>query len=139
GFSLPQKPDDLLFCEPLLHVRPPSASLDRTPISSATVLGDHVGRASVDLNGKACSIELYYGRDILGNGDERPLVNWSSGGRPGTWQGAIQGKDGLKVKFMEKIRASTPEKLVGDWNDMKKLLAATLEPFEVEEFFISDW
>lgn len=41
GFNLPQKTNDLLFCEPPLHVRT-VASLDRTLISSATVLGAHV-------------------------------------------------------------------------------------------------
>lgn len=89
------------------------------------------GRSFVDLNRKACIIELYYGSDVLGRDDSRSPVRWGNAGSPGEGQGSIQGKDVLKGKFMEKAQASTPAKLVGDWNDMRKLVSSLLRPFEI--------
>ena len=89
------------------------------------------GRTVVDLNGKACSIELYFGRDILGVGEERPAVQWSSGGRPGEWQGAVQGKDALKRKFMAKASESKSDIMIGDWEDMRTLVSCLLRPLDL--------
>ena len=89
------------------------------------------GRSFADLNRKACSIELYYGSDVLGRDDSRSTVRWGNADPPGEGQGSIQGKDILKEKLIEKARASTPEKLVGDWNDMRTLVSSLLRPFEI--------
>lgn len=90
------------------------------------------GIQTSDLNGTGCSIELYFGADVLGTGDGRPLVQWSRDTGSGAWQGAIAGKDALKKKFLEKETASTPQALVGDWDDMRALVRTMLLP-------VSEW
>jgi hypothetical protein len=47
---------------------------------------------------------------------------------PGPGQGVIDGKDELKKKFMRKVQQSTPDRLVGDWQDMKELVNVLLAP-----------
>jgi hypothetical protein len=83
------------------------------------------GTTLLDVNGLACSLELYFGSDVLGTGQERPVIRMRT---PGPGQGVIDGKDELKKKFMRKVQQSTPDRLVGDWQDMKELVNVLLAP-----------
>lgn len=89
------------------------------------------GRTCVDLNGKACSIEFYFGKDVLGEGEARPSIQWSNGSRPGEWQGTVQNKDVLKEKFLAKAKSSTQTELIGDWDDMRTLVRSLLLPLDI--------
>jgi hypothetical protein len=73
-----------------------------------------------DINGRGCSLELYFGTNVLGIGHERKLVHWRKNGVD--WQGVISEKQKLQKAFLENVHASSPGHLVGDWKDMKRLL-----------------
>jgi HEPN/Toprim N-terminal domain 1 len=98
---------------------PRLATADDWPVIDAS------GTALQNVNGLGCSVELYFGSDILGSGAARPAIRRRA---PGPGQGAIDGKDELKKKFLRKVQQSTPENLVGDWADMRKLIATLLVP-----------
>jgi hypothetical protein len=95
-------------------------------IASATSwpsVGPH-GVQYSDLNGRGCSLELYYGTDVLGTGANRTPVHWTKNGNE--WHAAIQDKDKLKSAFLRKIAESSPGALVGDWSDMRALLRSMM-------------
>lgn len=63
------------------------------------------GPSVQDINGSACSIELYFGEDILKESGTLTPVQWKSlDKRINIYQGEIQNKDKLKKLFMGKLR-----------------------------------
>jgi hypothetical protein len=91
------------------------------------------GMATQDINGKACSIELYFGRDVLTNGRNLTPVQWKGfDEKVKRYQGEIQEKDRLKTKFFEKVKVGQPAGIVPStdvWADMKTLLNAIFDAF----------
>lgn len=93
------------------------------------------GRAEVDVNGCACSLELYFGRDVLedAEGNLAP-VEWS--GRVQAldrYQGAVVGKATLRHKYLATLSqaaASCKAYEQHDWEPMESIFEVIFEAFE---------
>jgi HEPN/Toprim N-terminal domain 1 len=85
------------------------------------------GSAVEDVNGRAGSIELYFGTDVLRDPDGklRP-VEWHALDRGvRRWQGELRDKSGLQVRFRQKLhdaRADPGLLLSLDWNGMESVI-----------------
>ncbi len=77
-----------------------------------------LGRQNADINGKACSIELYLGRRALtSNGALRP-VQWTNYDKnTETYQGEIEEKEAIREAFLLEMRLRTDLKKV-DYEEM---------------------
>lgn len=61
------------------------------------------GNHPMDINGSACSIEMYMGRSSLVVNSVLSPVLWN--GRDGKyWQGAVENKDAIRTQFLKSIR-----------------------------------
>ena len=92
------------------------------------------GRAEVDINGRACSLELYFGRDVLENdeGDLAP-IEWSGRVRSlDRYQGPVVGKGGLRRKYLDKLSASLDAWAEHDWEPMDLVFSTIFGAFELE-------
>ena len=91
------------------------------------------GESIQDVNGSACSIELYFGRDVLTVDDQLVPVQWKAyDERAKRYQGEIQYKDLLKDKFIQKVDAAKRkgvETAQGDWEEMRQLLESVFDAF----------
>jgi HEPN/Toprim N-terminal domain 1 len=89
-----------------------------------------------DVNGSACSIELYFGRDVLTVDDRLVPVQWKAyDDRVKRYQGEIQQKDFLKERFLQKADAAKRSGLqttAGDWEDMRQLLESVFDAFHTQ-------
>lgn len=88
------------------------------------------GHAELDVNGLACSIEMYFGKDLLidCDGRLRPVqwMGYSSGMQ--RYQGEVIGKRELQRKFRERAKRSIAAvKPEGDWSGIEEVLTAILE------------
>lgn len=101
------------------------------------------GQIKVDINGKACSIELYLGRDILQDaaGELTPVRwgNWIQGVQ--RHQGEIQNKLVIQEKYFQLLSeaVSNPERMKEhDWGGMRLILQHIFDLFKnqppVDEF-----
>jgi HEPN/Toprim N-terminal domain 1 len=92
------------------------------------------GRLNMDINGTACSIELYLGRDILQDGGtELTPVRWA-GYLPGAgrYQGEIVRKRLIQEKYLQILAdaAIDPNVLAShDWSDIRRVLQAIFSSF----------
>lgn len=84
------------------------------------------GNTIQDINGLACSIELYFGEDILRENGELTPIQWKSlDNRINKYQGVIQNKDQLKERFMNKLIhcLQDPSSMnLEDWKGINKIL-----------------
>lgn len=91
------------------------------------------GAAVQDVNGSAASIELYYGHDVLTDNGVFIPVQWSSfDSKSQRYQGAIQQKDLLKTRFLQKVKSAChdPSSTADEsWNEMKQLLSSVFGAF----------
>lgn len=94
------------------------------------------GRVEVDINGLACSLELYLGRDILQDaaGDSTP-VQWG-GWMPGArrYQGEIQNKAAIQERYFRLLSkvSENPELMeTHDWSGMRLVLQGIFDLFKV--------
>jgi hypothetical protein len=94
------------------------------------------GETVQDVNGSACSIELYFGRDVLTVDGRLIPVQWKAyDERVKRYQGEIQQKDLLKDRFLQKTDAAKRNGLQtapGDWEDMRRLLEAVFDAFHAQ-------
>jgi hypothetical protein len=91
------------------------------------------GTALQNVNGSGCSIELYYGYDVLSDNGTLLPVRWKAfDERVKRYQGEIEKKDLLKERFLRKVKdakvcgLSSPS---GNWEDMRKLLESVFDAF----------
>ncbi|MER8028133.1 hypothetical protein ABTZ78_04020 [Streptomyces bauhiniae] len=87
-----------------------------------------------DVNGAACSIELYLGIDVLtGGGGSLPPVQWRSFiSGMGRYQGEVMGKAALQRAFQRKLQAAsdTPSAMASqDWSGLQAIFATVLSAF----------
>lgn len=80
------------------------------------------GMQNIDINGSACSIELYFGKDILiDNGILTPIQWKGYDNLVNQYQGEIQNKNKLQKKFEKKLKSK--ENIRGkDWSDLTSLI-----------------
>lgn len=90
------------------------------------------GKEIADINGRACSIELFLGRDVLSDKGEFSPVHWKGyNEKTHTYQGEILDKIHIQKRFRNKIKNSSCPDLE-DWADMKLLLNAIFNVFMEE-------
>jgi hypothetical protein len=92
------------------------------------------GEAVQDVNGRAASLELYFGEDVLRreNGELTPVAWQSRDPAVGDWQGELQDKSLLQNRFAEKVQRATtnPELLEAlDWTGMRQIIERALYAF----------
>ena len=94
------------------------------------------GRVEVDINGLACSLELYLGHDILQDtaGDLTP-VRWG-GWMPGArqYQGEVQNKAAIQERYFRLLSkvSENPELMeTHDWSGMRLVLQGIFDLFKV--------
>lgn len=76
------------------------------------------GFKKMDVNGYACSIEMYFGKDILAKGDELAPVIWKGyNEKEKKYQGEIADKRNIQKAFREKLKSND-----GDFKDMDLIL-----------------
>jgi len=91
------------------------------------------GRADVDVNGLAASIELYLGEDVLADGDGLCPIQWTGYERSlKCYQGEVLDKAGVRKRFDEKLKrtsedsASTPGP---EWDGLRTVLQTVFAAF----------
>jgi hypothetical protein len=109
---------------------PPSLCIRHLPptqlASDYPTIGPN-GRVLADVNRKACSIELYLGRDVLtdAHGDLRP-VRWTGFVKAiGAWQGEVEAKAAILAAFWAKARAAMDDPRAAaeqDWSDLRAII-----------------
>jgi hypothetical protein len=69
------------------------------------------GPSPADINGRACSLELYLGDDVLRDASgERLPIRWTGfNDRLQTYQGQITDKSGVQKRFSEKLREAAAD------------------------------
>lgn len=91
------------------------------------------GLRSMDINGAACSIELFLGRSSLlsADGKLRP-VRWSSWNKNAArYQGELENKAAVTEHFLRSIRSrETPARQKAKFKDMDNLLRSIFQAFE---------
>jgi len=81
------------------------------------------GNEKLNINGLACSIELYLGKDVLQDDDKSFYpVKWKGDQTSdNNYQGVILNKSIIQDRFKAKIRRSNIVEL-GDWDEMKEII-----------------
>jgi hypothetical protein len=92
------------------------------------------GTSREDVNGRAASIELYFGEDVLRGQDGNLMpVTWSGrDAKLDDWQGEVSNKSELHRRFREKVRrANTDRTLLDklDWSGMRLIIDRILHAF----------
>lgn len=90
------------------------------------------GLTSMDVNGLACGIEMYLGRDVLTDEDGTLIpVQWLGfQSKIGRYQGELVGKGRVQRRFRQKVERATtdPRSIVDqDWESLDAILALVLE------------
>jgi hypothetical protein len=102
--------------------------------ASYPTLGPH-GTMTMDVNGLAGSLELYYGRDVLldGKGELTP-VQWTGyKSEVGRYQGEVMDKLRLQQAFRDKLNRAavdTSFRDVADWSGIRAVVDAIRKAFE---------
>lgn len=86
-----------------------------------------------DVHGRAASIELYFGEDVLqGSENALPPIKWKAYvDAVDAWQGEVEGKRAIQQRFEEKLKRTTVVPAEGDpaWRDMRAVCRVLLEAF----------
>lgn len=89
------------------------------------------GNSIDDINGRACSIEMFLGRDILKENGEYVPVRWKSYiDKVGAYQGEIVSKSEMLKKFEEKVKRSKNKIILEEWEECDLLLKQIFTAFE---------
>lgn len=91
------------------------------------------GKEILDVNGRACSIELFLGTDVLSESDGLIPIHWKGyNDKTKTYQGEVMKKGLIQSKFSDKCKAleDRGEILENDnWSEMRILLNALFSAF----------
>ena len=93
------------------------------------------GASKTDVNGRACSLELYFGSDVLeDDGGNPPPVQWGGLVRSlNRHQGAVADKRALRGRYLEAVQraaASTEAYAEHDWAPMERVFDMIFKAFE---------
>jgi hypothetical protein len=115
-------------------------ALPHLPLATSYPTVGPQGRIETDINGLACSLELYLGRDILNDpsGDLTP-VQWG-GLMPGVkrYQGEITNKAAIQERYFSLLSAmSVKTELIEthDWSGMRSVLQSLFDLFKDQPVF----
>jgi hypothetical protein len=91
------------------------------------------GTSLQNINGSACSIELFFGRDVLQIGGHLAPVQWRGyDERMKRYQGEITNKNLLGTRFDDKVQLAISDRSVmstQDWEPMRQLIGLVLDAF----------
>lgn len=92
------------------------------------------GKESLNINGKACSIELFLGRDMLIIDGELSPIHWKGfNDKTKTYQGEVKDKSAIQKRFIEKIKHYKCGYDVQEddinWLEMRELLKVIFNAF----------
>lgn len=91
------------------------------------------GLINMDVNGLACSIEMYLGADILKNNNNFIPIQWMGFDKKmGRYQGTIMEKSLVQKKFRSKIKKCQKDNSnlsQHDWNGLKLICEAIFDAF----------
>jgi hypothetical protein len=91
------------------------------------------GTVEVDINGHACSLELYLGRDILEQGGALTPVRWTGLMQGvGRYQGEVTDKAAIQERYDRLLQraASDPASAIGhDWSSMRLVFESIFGAF----------
>jgi hypothetical protein len=92
------------------------------------------GPVSMDVNGLACSLELYYGLDVLREEDGSLCpIQWRGyDDAIKQYQGEVMRKEALKIRYAEKLsKCQADPELIGkyDWSGMEAIIQSLLTAF----------
>ncbi|WP_423149756.1 HEPN/Toprim-associated domain-containing protein [Rubrolithibacter danxiaensis] len=94
------------------------------------------GISQMNINGLACSIELYLGKDILSKDEQLIPVQWKGYDQTlGKYQGEIIDKSGVQKQFQTKIDdcLNDPTKTINyDWTELNELLQTIFNAFNTD-------
>lgn len=110
------------------------ATLPDLPLGRGYPTVGPTGEAEQDVNGRAGSLELYFGEDVLRreDGDLTPVAWRSFDNAASAWQGEIVDKALLQQRFAEKVeRASEDPSLIQslDWTGIRLIIECVLWAF----------
>lgn len=90
------------------------------------------GGSSVDnINGRACSIEMFLGKDILKKNGEYEPIRWKSYiDKVDAYQGEIISKSGVLKQFEAKVKRSQKQIVLEEWEGCDLLLRQIFAAFE---------
>ena len=93
------------------------------------------GKDLLNINGKACSIELYLGKDVLKDNDDFIPVHWKGyNEKTKTYQGEVMNKSIIQERFRKKVLlASDKNEETYDWEPMRLLLENIFSAFSKEQ------
>lgn len=112
---------------------PPNVKVMHLPdldlCSSYPTIGP-AGNSVDDINGRACSIEMFVGKDILKENGEYVPVRWKSYiDKVGAYQGEIVSKSEVLKKFESKVKRSQNRIVEEEWEECNLLLRQIFEAF----------
>jgi hypothetical protein len=91
------------------------------------------GTSLQNINGSACSIELFYGRDVLETEGQLVPVQWKGyDERMKRYQGEITSKNLLATRFETKVKlakSNRPVMSTQDWAPMRQLIDVIVDAF----------
>lgn len=115
-------------------------SLPYLPVAAKYPTNGAQGNVEIDINGLACSLELYLGRDVLEDSTRQLTpIQWGGcmqGMRQ--YQGEIINKSGIQERYFQKLReASTNPALLQtyDWSGMHLVFQEIFNAFKNQPLF----
>lgn len=93
------------------------------------VIDDNGNISNQDINGIACSIELFFGKDVLLNGNTFEKVELKDFRKEvNAFQGTIQNKSSIQKRFDKKLKYAKQNGIsnLEDWKEMKILIESLI-------------
>ena len=88
------------------------------------------GKEIMNVNGKACSIEMFVGKDVLSIDGELTPIQWKGFiEKTQTYQGEIMNKALIQKRFNAKCCSFTKTDNQSPWEDIKTLLDSLFNAF----------
>ncbi|TDK23505.1 hypothetical protein E2F48_16065 [Arthrobacter crusticola] len=95
------------------------------------------GLSCTDINGRAVSVELFLGRDVLTIDGELSPVQWTQYVKPmNSYQGEISQKGLIQERFYEKVKtfsAASRHEKSDDWQDLEHLIDYIVQLMSTED------
>lgn len=89
------------------------------------------GKSVDNINGRACSIEMFLGKDILKKNGEYEAVRWKSYiDKVDAYQGEIVSKSEMLKKFELKVKRSQNQIVLEEWEECDLLMREIFTAFE---------
>jgi hypothetical protein len=88
------------------------------------------GLTYLDINGLACSIELYLGRDVISNKRKYPMQWKGFSVKTKTYQGEVLNKEEIQKLFIQKLKTAKQGITNADWSGIDLILQQIFLAFQ---------